>query len=138
MTTAKEQAEMVNNRAKLLLLGQSFDSMIYGYHYDKDIGESLMGKHVKNFSMKNVEVRFSEIIPDGLIKDVYAGDLGAITKLQSVIWQAAKEIAFQSLDLESAPYADLEVLEAYAEEENTQEFYFKHYGISPRSYADEI
>lgn len=116
IATAKEQLWRVNDAAKAILSGHAIiDTRQRNIHANKK-GADEHQRVAVNFSMKNVADLFAEEITTALCVGLHRGEPSAVFAAQKLIGEAAHRVAFDALDLSSAPFVDFNDLKDTAEQ----------------------
>lgn len=113
---AKEQLTQVNSLADEILKGFPVNAVRKCRQFKKETNSWVFEDMVVNFDLPKVVGLVSENLTVELCLDFLSSSPSSMARMQKLIREAAKEIAFDALDLESNPFLDLRDLREMAEE----------------------
>lgn len=113
---AKEQLSQVNSIADEILKGFPVNAVRKCRQFKKETNSWVFEDMVVNFDLPKVVGLVSENLTVELCMALLNGSESSLKRMQSLIVEAAKELAFDALDLQSNPFIDLRDLREMAEE----------------------
>ena len=114
IATATEQMSQVSELAKSFLNGHSLTDLRRSYVFE---GPTRVLKLLPvTFGMKQVADLVQEKITPELCLGLYRGEPKALFSVQKIVGDAAHEIAFDALNLESSPFLDYSELKEISEQ----------------------